>query len=486
MTAKGGSRPLRSVTASGWKARAAATGQAEVERQVRTHSSLPQSKSWASLIGQLRSLYVDGTGARSTPIAGTSRAALRRQFPGLSGHHVNRNMLSGLSGVTFMRGKRKDLTLCPHGSALNMSEAEPPIDIEQFLDRMQPPGVPEETAVVSPALVNEIRQWNRTYAVKIIAGLLTEPRLHANDIRLDWLLRLVIAKAHGKRKPGRDQLSTVLNSHLVEARVERLEDPIEDLFCDHINTAEGSYRILLGRWEAAAPYAQTVYDAFATLPEHELKQSAMHAVHALLRLSNALAERSSLSRDTDSAGEPAGTISLPNKERLEQLARRVRFSRRALGQLGINPEHLSRFILKDEHFRYVTDREAGDTPLEFHPLLQNGEVITVVAPSNISLAVRAVLIGAAVFGKIEKTLQWRLLEQQERYSEATGFWPVPHIHLSPPNEFGMRASVCSFAPGRFLHIVQLPVQFDGFPAGGFAECRRLSADTNKFLGARPA
>ncbi len=363
-----------------------------------------------------------------------------------------------------------------------MTDDVPPIDVEALLARMQPPGVPEETAAASPALVNELRQWSRAYAVYIIAGLLTEPGLHANDIRLEWLLRLVIAKSIGKRKPTREQLSKVLNDYLVEARVERLEDPIEDVFCDQINTLEGSYRIILGRWEAAASYTQTVYDAFACLPENELKESALQAVHALLRLSDALAERSSLSRGIDSAGEPAGTIALPNKERLEQLARRVRFRRDALRKLGIDPEHLTSFLIKDEHFRYVTDREAGDTPIEFHPLLQDGEVITIAAPSNISVAVRAVLMGAAVFGGIEKTLQWRLLEQQERYSEATGFWPVPHIQLSPPNKFGMRASVCSFRPGRYLHIVQLPVQFDGFPAGGFAGVRRLSEDANKFLG----
>lgn len=363
-----------------------------------------------------------------------------------------------------------------------MSEAEQAIDIEQILARMQPPAVPEEAAAMSPVLVNEITQWSRTHALRTLAGLLTEPRLHANNIRLEWLLRLVIAKAHGKRKPRRDQLSRVLNQHLVEARVGFLEDPIEDLFCDYINTAEGSYRIILGRWEAAAPYTQTVYDAFATLPENDLKQSAMHAVHALLRLSDALAERASLSRDTDSAGEPAGAILLPNNERLEQLSRRVRFSGNALGKLAIDPEYLTGFVLKDEHFRYVTDREPGDTPLEFHPLLQDGEIITVVAPSNISVAVRALLIGAAVFGGIEKTLEWRLLEQQERYSEATGFWPAPHIHLSPPNKFGMRASVFSYAPGRFLHIVQLPVHFNGFPARGFAGIRRLSADASQFLG----
>jgi hypothetical protein len=105
------------------------------------------------------------------------------------------------------------------------------------------------------------------------------------------------------------------------------------------------------------------------------------------------------------------------------------------------------------------------------------------APSNISIAVRSVLIGAAIFGGIEKTLQRLLLEKQETYSEATGFfWPVPHIQLSGPNKHGMRASVCSFDHGRYLHIVQLPVLFEGFPAGGFASVRTLSDEANKFLG----
>ncbi len=363
-----------------------------------------------------------------------------------------------------------------------MTDNGQPIDIEALLARIQPPSVPEEAAATAPELLSEIAQWSRNYAVTIIAGLLTEPRLHANAIRLEWLLRLVIAKSHGKRKPTRDQLSKVLNTHLVEARVERLEDPIEDFFCDHVNTAEGSFRIILGRWEAAASYTQTVYDAFASLPDNELKQSALQAVHALLRLSDALAERASLSRDTHSAGEAASTILLPSKDRLEQLARRVRFRRDALATLGIEPEDLASFVLKHEHFRHVADRDVGDTPLEFHPLLQEGDLITVAAPSNLSIAVRAVLIGAAVFGGIEKTLQLRLLERQERYSEVTGFWPVPNIHLSPPNKFGMRASVCAFQPGRYLHIVQLPVPFDGFPAGGFAGVRRLAEDANKFLG----
>lgn len=360
-----------------------------------------------------------------------------------------------------------------------MTDEKAPIDIEAWLSSLQPPRLPDETTAESPELLAEISEWGLLYGVNILAGMLTEPSLHANDIRLEWLLRLVIANSRGKRKPTAQQLSDVLNRLM--PGVERLEDPIEDVFCDLINTREGSFRVILGRWEGAAPYTQTVYDAFTSLPDGKLKESALNLVHALLRLSDALAERASLSRDIDSGGEPFGHIAVPGKGRLEQLARRVRFRTDSISKLGIDPGLLDSFVLLEKHYPYVSDREAGDTPLEFHPLLKDGEWITVAAPSNISIAVRAVLIGAAVHGGLERTLQTRLLEQQEHYSETTGFWPVPHIQLSPPNKHGMRASVCSFDHGRFLHIVQLPVLFDGFPDGGFANVRRLSNDANQFL-----
>lgn len=364
---------------------------------------------------------------------------------------------------------------------LQMTEEKSPIDIEAFLESLQPPRLPDETVATSPQLLKEISGWGRTYAVNIVAGLLTDPNLHANDIRLEWLLRLVLSKSRGKRKPTAQDLSKVLNQLM--PGVERLEDPIEDVFCDLVNTREGSFRIILGRWEGAAPYTQTVYDAFAALPDDSLKESALNSAHALLRLSDALADRATLSREVDSGGEPFGVIAIPGKDRLEQLSRRVRFRSDALKKLGIDPALLDSFILQEKHFPYVSDRDAGDTPLEFHPLLRDGEWLTVAAPSNISVAVRSLLIGAAIHGGVHQALQWRLLEAQERYSETTAFWPVPGIQLSPPNKFGMRASVCSFDHGRFLHIVQLPVLFDGWPQGGFAEVRRLSDEANKFLAA---
>ena len=82
----------------------------------------------------------------------------------------------------------------------------------------------------------------------------------------------------------------------------RLEDPIEDLFCDRISTVRGDFRIFFGVWECAGAYTQTLLDAFESLPAGGLKDQALEAVYALLQLSEAVAERAGVDRSTTSSG----------------------------------------------------------------------------------------------------------------------------------------------------------------------------------------
>src|SRR5213592_4666925 len=92
-------------------------------------------------------------------------------------------------------------------------------DIVQHLARLAPPSIPVETWDRDNGNVYSIRTWKRSFAVSVLAGLLTEPALHANGIRLDWLQRLVLAKAIGERKPKAAELSRALNLGLDKARV---------------------------------------------------------------------------------------------------------------------------------------------------------------------------------------------------------------------------------------------------------------------------
>jgi hypothetical protein len=46
----------------------------------------------------------------------------------------------------------------------------------------------------------------------------------------------------------------------------------------------------------------------------------------------------------------------------------------------------------------------------------------------------------------------------------------------------MRGAVHEFAPGRYLHVIQLPVTFDGFPGEAFASVRSLGEEASRFIG----
>jgi hypothetical protein len=361
-------------------------------------------------------------------------------------------------------------------------EAPDTIDIQELLDRMRTPSSPEEAFDSRNADLAAIVSWRRIYSASILAGLLTEPALHANGIRLDWLQRLVLAKSDGRRKPDAVAFGRALNAGLDRAGVLRLEDPNEDLFCDLIATERGSFRILPGQWEAAGPYTETLLSAFHTLPESQLKHDALDSVYALLTLSDALAERAGVDRFSPSEGEPMGVLLLPNDDTLHRLARRVKFTHGELDRLGIRIEALTPYLLEASYFPYLIDREIGNTPLEFHPLMQLPNAIVVLSPENISIAVRAVLVEAAMTAGLRQRLLLAMMVEQEKYSESSVFWPIPHLMLSAPNRFFMRASVCEFAEGRYLHVIQVPATFNSFPRDGFATVRSLGREAGEFIG----
>ena len=330
-------------------------------------------------------------------------------------------------------------------------------------------------------MLGQMIDWKKSTVSSQLAGLLTEPRFHANTVRLDWLQRLVLSKSNGRRKPQPRDLGMALNEGLGRAGVLRLEDPIEDLFCDHISTTRGDFRIFTGLWEGAGPYTQTLLDAFETLPAGRTKDRVLTSVYALLRLNDALAERAGVDRSTVSSGTPKGDFPVPSAEDLKRLARRVRFSDGDLARLNIDKNALTPFLLQTANTPAISDRPAGDTPLEFYPLQTIPSGIVVLNPPNLSIALRSILVNVAIEGGMSEALQYALLVKQEEYADGTGFFPVRSIRLSPPNRFMLRASVCSYAPGRFLHVVQIPATFDDFPRRGFASVRELGRDASQFI-----
>lgn len=228
-----------------------------------------------------------------------------------------------------------------------MESAPSPEEIQQFLESLVPPQFPDEIFDPRDAALGQVVDWKRSTASAELAGLLTEPRFHANTIRLEWLQRLVLSRSAGRRKPQPRELSAALNEGLGRAGVLRLEDPIEDLFCERIATSRGDFRIFMGVWEGAGAYTQTLLDAFEALPPGGLKDQTLHSVYALLQLSDELAARAGADRNTLSSGQPAGELTVPAAEELKHLSRRVRFSDADLGRLQVDEAQAQAWLAQD-------------------------------------------------------------------------------------------------------------------------------------------
>ena len=114
-------------------------------------------------------------------------------------------------------------------------------DIGDWLARMAPPDTPAEAEELCPELNEFTINLDPMRSAAVLAGLMTDLRFQANHIRIDFAMRLVLARGCGKRKVGHDALDRLLNHALVEARVASLEDPIEDFFTDVLPTMHGRY-----------------------------------------------------------------------------------------------------------------------------------------------------------------------------------------------------------------------------------------------------
>lgn len=358
---------------------------------------------------------------------------------------------------------------------------EIPEEIPEMWTKVMPPVVPKQAFEASYNELKDIENWDKVYTIRILSGLLTELRLHANQVRLDWLIRLVVVYSNGKQKPKRKDLVKILNNAFEKAKILNLEDPIEDLFCDVVSSPKGDKLIFAGHWEQAASCTQTLLRAFGQLPDDKVRDEALQACYALLEISDLVASRAGLRRYSYKEGSTKGEVTLPSNDRLRTLARRTSVTDSDLSDRGLRRGDLIPFFLPPGRETSVSEKLPGDSALDYQPLINLEKGCIVVHPGNITIAIRAHLISVAKSFGMENALLHRLMEQQENFSTESGFWPIPRLGLRQSPEKNIRGSVRTFAAGRFLHILQVCAPFDEFPGKGFGSFHIIDGDCHDFI-----
>ena len=340
------------------------------------------------------------------------------------------------------------------------------MDIEAIIAANSPPETPAGAIANAPKLTNFFRKLDAIGTASILAGLQTFPRYQAN-YRLEWAVRLALALGSGALLPNQPQLRTLLNDLLKESRVNRLEDPLEDVMVSAVPSSRGEFRMLTGLWEKAAHHTESVVRAFERLPDGEQKGEALDNIYALLQISDEICLRSNLAPNACVESNPRQTMPLMGADLLIDAKSRVELDWDDLRQLGIMPKQLVPFILQKEKFDELLGSALGDSALEFQPFVQTPKGVALVAPANLSTAIRSHLINTAISGGQGDVLRRKLLVVHSEIIETGSFTRM----TGPVVQFGedgfCREHIQKLCSGRYVHLLQAIDNFGAWPKNAF-------------------
>lgn len=231
-------------------------------------------------------------------------------------------------------------------------------------------------------------RYDKFKAVSLVAGLLTDPTFHANTVRIDILIHLLISNCNGTETPTTATIKYWLNEYPPVAMSSHMEDPVEDSFISRVATPWGDFRVYGGIWDGYSFYLPLILETIKTLPSHFETSTLFQPIKALLRLSDEIVKRNKGRLNHIAVSEPKTVIQLPSLAQLQRKADSLYFSVNDIILLGFLPDDLRPFVLYEPRFALVKETSFGNSDLVRFPLTYEGDKILVLHPSCISWAIR--------------------------------------------------------------------------------------------------
>jgi hypothetical protein len=323
-------------------------------------------------------------------------------------------------------------------------------------------------AVERPEIAKALKDRELYSTAALMGGLLTLPELQSNSFRLQVLAHLVLISCNGPRRPKLKQVKSWFDA-LDRATAGDQEDPAEDLFVELVSDKTGNYRLFSGTAEGNAFYVSI----FLTLLEKidiELKSDMKRSAYALLRLSEAIAERSGLPRNV--VGNPIPMRRLPEAANQigADIQRRVTFSGGQLAQIGIGLDDLQPFIFDPSDRHLLPDETMMGTSYERWPLLAVDGGIIASLPGSIGIALRTFIIEHFISTgnqlRFEEALAAAYAEEF-RLRPVLGDLPPPPIRFSRFYHNHIAELRIEIDEGRPLQLLFVADGLDGYDKGGF-------------------
>lgn len=272
----------------------------------------------------------------------------------------------------------------------------------------------EEIAKENKALVHSLSRYDPTFAVPLLASLLTLPNYQSNCIRLEILVALAVLYCRGQKKASINDAVRWF-SQIGKSRCVSGEDPAEDVFVSLVQDGNGDYRLVEGVWEAAGFYTQCVLDVIATMPDTGQFGKIKKSVHALLVISDMVCEKAGLHRYQLGSDEIRLALSPRTIPGRNTLVSRVTITFAELDERGITPSDIEPFVLLPQMQKDLPAQQVGLSNIDRCPLIVHGTThLTVALPSALSVAMRDYVIASIIKGGLTDTFDGMLAQNYSK------------------------------------------------------------------------
>ena len=336
-------------------------------------------------------------------------------------------------------------------------------------------------------LVKRLEKFSWPFVAASLAGLLTRPEHHCATARIEALIHLAALAGGGNKAPRPRHLRQWLNTMVSDDPICQLEVPVEDVFVSNVGTW-GNSRLFDGRWKSNSDQVQLCVETLFRLQERPWAAQALRHIMALLRVSEAVAGRAGIARNSRTTSTPRETIAVSASDVAESSGH-VHFSDDDLVAIGVDLSDLNPFVFRREHAELLGAQSIGHTALERRPLVRFRGHTTVALPTSIGAAIRRFAVErAATAGDLGRFQSTRHRVQfTEIFLLGGADWDIGHTRmLEPDPDDGMREFVGAFDDHAYVHVLFVPDDFEEVAREGLTSVHSLEDAVRERIDDRAA
>lgn len=324
-------------------------------------------------------------------------------------------------------------------------------------------------------LLRRLEKFSFPLVAVPLAGLLTRPENHCATARIEALIHLAALACCGNKEPRPRDLRQWLNRMVLDDPISQLEVPVEDVFVSNVGPW-GNSRLFDGRWQSNSDQVQLCIETLFRLQESPWAAHALRHVMALLRVSESVAGRAGIVRNSRTTSKPTEPIAV-NAPGVAESTGHVRFSDDDLVALGVDPADLDPFVFQGEHVELLAAQSIGHTALERRPLVRFRGHTTVALPTSIGAAIRRFAVERAATGGDLQLFQstYHLVQFTEVFLLGRADWGIEYDSMlsEPDPDDGIREFVGAFDDHAYVHVLFVSDDFEEVTREGLTSVHSL-------------